>query len=69
MVAYKWKRWEKEKYRNGQALTLDQFYFTKGEKNQYLVKKAKDNGSSDNITAIFVLLKEDLNQISSPEVL
>ena len=34
---------------------------------EYLVKLAKENGSSDNISAIFVLLKEDFNQISKPE--
>ena len=36
---------------------------------EYLVKMAKDSGSSDNISAIFVILKEDLNQISKPDKL
>jgi serine/threonine protein phosphatase PrpC len=36
---------------------------------EYLVKLAKENGSSDNISAIFVLLKDDFNQISKPEKL
>ena len=34
---------------------------------EYLVKLAKENGSSDNITAIFVLLRDNLGQISKPE--
>jgi serine/threonine protein phosphatase PrpC len=33
---------------------------------ELLVKKAQSNGSNDNITAIFVLLKENLNQITKP---
>lgn len=33
---------------------------------EYLVKLAKDNGSSDNITAIFVLLKDSLDDIAEP---
>ncbi len=33
---------------------------------ELLVRKAKENGSSDNITAIFVLLKDDFDQISVP---
>jgi protein phosphatase 1E len=31
-----------------------------------LAKKAKENGSSDNITVIFILLKDNLTQISEP---
>ena len=31
-----------------------------------LVKKAQFNGSADNITAIFVLLKDNLSQITKP---
>ena len=33
---------------------------------ELLVRKAKENGSSDNITAIFVLLKDEIDQISPP---
>jgi serine/threonine protein phosphatase PrpC len=33
---------------------------------ELLVNKAKENGSSDNITALFVLLKDKMDQISSP---
>lgn len=34
---------------------------------EQLVKKARDNGSTDNITAIFVLLKDSLSSISKPQ--
>lgn len=33
---------------------------------EFLVRKAQQNGSMDNITAIFVLLKENLSQITKP---
>lgn len=33
---------------------------------ELLVRKAQDNGSSDNITAIFVLLKDNYNLITKP---
>ena len=38
-----------------------------GDIAEYLVKLAKENGSTDNISAIFVLLKNSLDQISKPE--
>jgi len=34
---------------------------------ELLVRKAQSNGSLDNITAIFVLLKDDLTQITNPK--
>lgn len=34
---------------------------------ELLVRKAKDNGSSDNITAVFVCLRDSLSQISKPD--
>lgn len=34
---------------------------------ELLVKKAKENGSNDNITAVFVLLRDSLMQISKPQ--
>lgn len=33
---------------------------------EVLVKKARENGSTDNISAIYVLLKENFDQIASP---
>ncbi len=36
---------------------------------ELLVRKAQSNGSLDNITAIFVLLKDDLTQITNPKCL
>jgi protein phosphatase 1E len=34
---------------------------------EFLVKKAQSNGSMDNITAIFVLLKENFSSLTKPE--
>lgn len=34
---------------------------------EILVRKAKENGSSDNITAVFVCLRDSLAQISKPD--
>jgi serine/threonine protein phosphatase PrpC len=36
---------------------------------ELLARKALENGSTDNITAIFVLLKDDLSQIEKPIIL
>lgn len=38
-----------------------------GDIAEYLVKLAKENGSTDNISAVFVLIKNNLDQITKPE--
>lgn len=46
--------------------------FIYDNKNEYeniaelLVRRSKENGSTDNITAVFVLLKDNINKITDP---